>query len=479
MEPSLAGILVCCAILGVARFFAMPTIVALISSLAFGSTAIATLPALGGSSPMVFVALLMILLGSIALRRNWLRDLQRVFEQQPIAWLVLVLSIYTIAGAFVFPRLFEGEATVFVPQRTGVMSAGIVETTLGPVSGNVTQTLYFVFGALAFFAISIVLLRPNTLSAIKQGFFVYATLHVMSGLLDLFGKFAGIDDIFAPIRTASYAMATIVDVGGFWRIAGTYSEASAFGAATIVLLAFTFTYWRQTRSKFALVLTLLLIMLLILSTSTTAYFAGVIIAAVFGVSLARSLLQDQLQSGEIGFVSVGIAVLVATIGIEAYNAQILAPLWSLFDAMIFNKASSASGYERAYWNYQSLISIYDTMGLGIGLGSSRASSWIISVVSQFGVIGSAMIGLLTWEIFRSKRYAASLSSDTRATALSVRAAALGALLAASIGGGAADPGLIFFIALAVASSVIARASRAAPTTMIGGPAASLALGGAR
>ena len=116
-------------------------------------------------------------------------------------------------------------------------------------------------------------------------------------------------------------MATIVDVGGFWRIAGTYSEASAFGAATILLLAFTFTYWRQTRSKFALSLTVLLIILLTLCTSTTAYVAGVIIAVVFGVSLARSLLQDRLQAGEIGFVCVGIGVLAVTIGVEAYSAR--------------------------------------------------------------------------------------------------------------------------------------------------------------
>ena len=457
MEPSLAGILICCALLAVARFFEMPTIVALIASLAFGSTAIVTLPALGGSSPMVFVALLMVLLGSIVLRRNWPRDLQRVFFQQPIAWLVLLLGIYTVAGAFLLPRLFAGEATVFIPQRLEATAGDIVKTTLAPVSGNVTQTLYFVFGALAFFALSIVLLRRNTLKAIRQGFFVWATLHVAAGFLDLFGKFAGIEDILSPIRSASYAMATIVDVGGFWRIAGTYSEASAFGSTTILLLAFTFTYWRQTRSRFALSLTVLLILLLTLCTSTTAYIAGVIIAVVFGVSLARSLLQDRLQAGEIGFVCFGIGVLVVAIGIEAQSEQLLAPLWGLFDAMIFNKASSASGYERAYWNYQSFVSVYETMGLGIGLGSSRSSSWIVSVISQFGVVGSAMMGLLTWEIIRSKRYAARLNTETRATVLSVRSAALGSLLATSIGGGAADPGLVFFIALAVASRVSATA----------------------
>ena len=469
MEPSFAGILVCCAIFGVARFFEMPTIVALIASLAFGSTAIVTLPALGGSSPMVFVALLMVLLGSD-------RTAAQLAARSATRIRAATNCLAGLAPQHLHRRRCYLTAKAICRRGDGLRSAalwgdsaGIVETTLEPVSGNVTQTLYFVFGALAFFALSIVLLRPNTLKAIRQGFFVWATLHVAAGFLDLFGKFAGIEDILSPIRTASYAMATIVDVGGFWRIAGTYSEASAFGSATILLLAFTFTYWRQTRSKFALSLAVLLIILLTLCTSTTAYVAGLIIAVVFGVSLARSLLQDRLQAGEIGFVCVGIGVLAVMIGVEAYSARTLAPLWGLFDAMIFNKASSASGYERAYWNYQSLVSVYETMGLGIGLGSSRASSWIISVISQFGVIGSTMIGLLTWEIIRSKRHAARLSSETRATVLSVRAAALGSLLAQSIGGGAADPGLAFFIALAVASSVTAHARNAAPIAMMAAP----------
>ena len=38
-------------------------------------------------------------------------------------------------------------------------------------------------------------------------------------------------------------------------------------------------------------------------------------------------------------------------------------------------------------NMRSLESVIDTVVLGIGIGSSRASSWIIAVVSQLGEIG--------------------------------------------------------------------------------------------
>ena len=68
----------------------------------------------------------------------------------------------------------------------------------------------------------------------------------------------------------------------------------------------------------------------------------------------------------------------------------------------------------AYWNYQSLQSVYDTLGLGIGLGSSRASSWIIAVISQLGIIGSILMGLLVLELVRGGDFATPEGSIRRA-----------------------------------------------------------------
>jgi hypothetical protein len=92
--------------------------------------------------------------------------------------------------------------------------------------------------------------------------------------------------------------------------------------------------------------------------------------------------------------------------------------------MIVNKVASTSGEERAYWNYRSLQSLYDTAGLGIGLGSSRASSWIIAVLSQLGIAGSLMFGVLIAAIVRSGhlRGAEDIDPEIRSVVLSVRAA---------------------------------------------------------
>jgi hypothetical protein len=150
---------------------------------------------------------------------------------------------------------------------------------------------------------------------------------------------------------------------------------------------------------------------------------------------------------------VAIALVGIFAGINLYDEKALDPFSRLFEAMVINKASSASGMERAYWNWQSLQSLVDTVGLGIGIGSSRASSWIIAVISQLGILGAFVVGLLTLVIVRGPGGACREEDfPLRAVTNSVRAACLAGLLTASVSGAEANPGLLFCVALAVTIS---------------------------
>ena len=222
---------------------------------------------------------------------------------------------------------------------------------------------------------------------------------------------------------------------------------------------FTFTYWRATRDKLALVLSLMLLSLLILSTSSTAYVAGGILGLVLLTSLSVAAFRNRMQAQDIFLLVCGLAALVFLVGVVVYNEHALDSFWRLLDTMVLDKATSASAQERAYWNMRSLQSLFDTAGLGIGLGSSRASSWIIAVASQLGVIGTTLVMLLVVEILRGGclRQAVELDPETRITALSLRASVLAGLVTASIGGTGANPGTVFFMALAVLTSLRATA----------------------
>lgn len=425
-------------------------LIGLIGSLAFGSTAIVTLSSLGGSSPLLYVFFSFLFLASITLRRHVWRDLAAVLTTIRMSWVVCILLIYVAIGAVLFPRLFAGYTNVFVVSR---VRKGVFEVPLMPVSGNISQTGYFILGGLCCLGVCMMLVRKRNFDDIRRGFFLWSGLHIAMGLIDLGSKLVGLGDILMPIRTASYAMITEAEQAGFARIVGGYSEASTFGGVSLACLAFTYTYWRKTKSLQAFVMTGILLVLLLLSTSSTAYVGLVIICIPVGISLVRAYLSGRFKSEDILILTFFILAIVVILGIGLYSPHSFDPVVRLFDTAIVNKSSSESGQERAYWNYKSLEAFIDTGGFGVGLGSSRASSWPVAVLSQLGIIGVVLITALLGVLVRGlSGLQSQLDPETGAIVSSVRACSLAGIVSASIAGGSADPGVVFFIAIAAIAS---------------------------
>jgi hypothetical protein len=464
VEVSLAGIVVCAGLFILGYFARGLIIVSLISSFAFGSTAIGTIDSLGGASPLVFTVFAIALIGGAAIRRQTLSQLWTVLGQSRVPWVLGFLTIYTIVGAYLLPRLFAGRTNAFVPSRDG---GEVFELPLEPVSGNVTQTAYLTLGVLTFLALSALLTREDNLRAVRRGFFVFCSLHAVLGFVDLAGKVLGAGDILMIIRSANYALATNVEEAGFYRIAGGYSEASAFGGITLACLAFTSTYWRHTRSRLALTLSIALLILLLLSTSTTAYVGSIFIAAPFAWSVARKALGGHLSREDIVLAAGFVTTATIILGVYLYDNEVFRPIIDLVDATILNKSSSFSVEERGLWNLQSLQSFLDTGGLGIGLGSSRASSWPIAVISQLGFVGSVCVAVIVLEILKSPGpMKAIVEASNVALHDGVRAFALLLLVAATLSGGGADPGSLFFIALATIMACRAHLRAPSPEDII-------------
>jgi hypothetical protein len=86
--------------------------------------------------------------------------------------------------------------------------------------------------------------------------------------------------------------------------------------------------------------------------------------------------------------------LAGVLGVALFNAGFFDQFVRPIEAAVINKSTSSSGLERTYWNLKSLQGFVDTSGLGIGLGSSRASSWPIAVLSQLGLLGALMMAIL-------------------------------------------------------------------------------------
>jgi hypothetical protein len=467
MHVSPVGLLVFTLVLALSYSLRGALVIGVIASWAFGATAVVTITSLGGSSPLIYALFGAVLLTAVAVRPGILRELGVAFGTIRATWVVAALMLYAIAGAMLFPRLFAGQTTVFVAARAVGTAGGIEEVSLSPVSGNISQTAYLLLGALTMLAFCVLLQSRDRIAQVRMGFFLWVILHTGMGVIDLLGKLAGLGDVLAPIRTASYAMLTETIEGGFWRITGGGSEASAFGSGSLAGLSFCYVYWRRTGSPLARNLALVLLALTVLCTSTTAYVGLAILGIPAAGAIVVSLLAGSARREDMWIIGGLFVLLCLALATSLLVQGFFDPLISLFDRMVLNKASSASGQERAYWNAKSLRAFVDTLGFGVGFGSSRASSWPIAVISQLGLIGSilmaTLLGILLRGMGRLERY---VDPETAAVVASVRAATLACVVAGSLSAGSADPGMIFFVAVALVATCRAQATmnaRAGPS----------------
>jgi hypothetical protein len=262
-----------------------------------------------------------------------------------------------------------------------------------------------------------------------------------------------------PIRTANYALLTEVAQAGFYRVVGGFPEASSFASMTIGCLGFAFAYWKITKSPGMLLVTIVLLLLLLLSTSSTAYGTLALAAVPLSVTLLHSLLIGRLSRANAYVVAMGVLVIAAGLCLYLYDSRIFDPFVRLFETTVLNKQNSSSGKERAYWNAVSLQALADTGLLGVGMGSSRTSSWAIAVLCQLGVPGAIFVLLMIGQLARGTR-AVRRSADLQMVALhnGARASALCLLTAAAVSAGTADPGIQVFIALGVVGACRRRLS---------------------
>ena len=116
-------------------------------------------------------------------------------------------------------------------------------------------------------------------------------------------------------------MLTEVQVEGFWRIAGGYSEASTFGGATIIALAFTFSYWRATNWRPALAVSAVLLLLLLLSTSSTGYASLAILVALLSLSSLWRLMSGRLNSRDLTTILAGTGALAIVLAVLIFTPR--------------------------------------------------------------------------------------------------------------------------------------------------------------
>jgi hypothetical protein len=268
------------------------------------------------------------------------------------------------------------------------------------------------------------------------------------------------------MRNATYRMLDESDIVGMKRVVGSFPESSTFAYATLGFFSFTSRLWLGgVYPRISGSLGLLSLTALAFSTSTTAY-AGMSICA-FGLYLSAllGLLVKRANLRTAALVFVGPVCAAAL-----FSALLLYdPLWAqvqeLIGKTVLQKAASSSAIERAMWNQQALTNFQDTLGLGAGVGSVRASSFLIAVPASIGVLGSCTYAAFLYLILVRRRPVYQ-PYQVNAIQAAARFASFAQLAAGVIAGTFIDLGLSFFVFAAMAVGTPIRAATEVPQAKI-------------
>ncbi|MFW2513778.1 hypothetical protein ACNI3K_08360 [Demequina sp. SO4-13] len=328
----------------------------------------------------------------------------------PGVTLLLVLLAWSALVVLLAPLAFAGMETV--TEGRWALIPGVVN------SSNIAQLLYLGLGIV----IIVILARSRTtapsLLAIPLGVGIalalWRYLAIHAGVPFPEGVFAN-SPSFLYIEQAP---------GGVPRFRGIHSEPAGLAGSAIAAAAYGVSLASQTRGArrvAAVALAAAAIFLGLVSTSTTFLVAGAVLVVLAVAVMAWRLVRLDLR--------VSRANAVGALGVIAGAVLALPVLVGLFTAEVDEKLESTSFDDRSTSDARSFDIFMRTWGLGIGLGSVRASSLVFTLLGAVGVIGMILF------------VAALLAITLPALRLHSHAPVVWALVAAVIGKVIASPDL--------------------------------------
>ena len=444
MQPTLFGLLVCvCGLLSSGgRALSWQVLFCL-----FGGAAAIAMPALGGATitpPVLFLPFLVWHAFIESRRTQFLQHVPR--EGVYLAF----TALWGVLCAFIVPRLLTGQLEILTVDRSSDAATTAVLMPLQPVSGNITQSAYALGSVAAFLACRQLLSRPHRLQRFKRAVIGLVALNCAAAALNLAHFYLGFPDLLQYVRTASYAQFRAYEAHGtgLVRITGTFPEASAFALFTMPLFAFTSTLWYlgSDRLKMGIYSTVSLL-LLVLSTSTTAYVG----LALYLGGVGSFLLWQLYEKRRLPYLKV-LSTLLATVlllllAAFVFDTPVARRATKVLDVMVLSKLESDSGMERSLWNAQAWSNFLDTYGLGVGIGSARASSYLLVLLSNTGLIGTiCFFGFLFRVLTMNRKRTHGIVQ------LASRNAVFAAFISACLSAAVFDLGVVFFAFAAAATT---------------------------
>lgn len=449
-------------------------IVLAIALIPFGMAAFANLPALGNLSlPAAEVVAgctigLLVLNGVVRTPLTFLHGVRQGLDRTGL--LLVLLALYGTFSAIVLVRLFEADLYVFPlnASEEGLRVSrdfGSRVELLAVGSTNVSQLLYLLFSIAFFFLCRAVAQRRGT-QFLHESLATAAWVNLALGALDA----AGLDGPLAFVRTAKYALLDSHQVEGMARIIGGFAEASAYGSFSAVMTSYFAAHYLFGGTRRSAILAIGSAVAAVASFSSSAYLGLGVAAAGLVAGAAWAFLNRRVPVRHLVFlhsVALGALVLVFVVLITGLPEVVVGVL----DQLLFSKAESSSGLERAAWAQVSMNAFADSHYLGVGIGSLRGNGLASVYLGSVGIPGTALLCLFYLRVLTAAAQGGTGpgQGSRRAIANAARLSAVTVLSTAAVSATTPDPGLMMMLFCAILTTpaplaqTATQAAVAAPT----------------
>jgi len=376
---------------------------------------------------------------------------------RPAFWLLLLVA-YGLLSAYFAPRLFAGETAIIPLGRSSYASTGST-VPLGPVSSNLTQSLYMISNLACFGLCAAIASRADGLQLVLKALIAYCVANLFFAFLDLATFATGTEALLSFIRNAQYTLHVDDEVAGMKRIVGSFTEASSFARATLGVLGFSGTLWLAGyKPVLTGVLTISAAALAVLSTSSTGLAGAPIVLLLLYFTGLQLAITRGLHGHSLFFLIIAPLGVVAIMLLMMINVTIWDQIYEYVELLLLNKTSSDSGIERGNWNAVAMQNFSDTNGLGVGLGTVRTSSLLVALLACVGIPGTLFYLAFCVSAFLSR--SRQLTSLEKVARIAGRNGCLGLLVGDLVVSSSIDQGLFFYMLAALAAtSIVARTER--------------------
>ena len=382
------------------------------------------------------------------------------YPGRALAWRVCLpltlVTLYALAGSFVLPRLFEGQAWVW-PQKS---LPPFVITQLAPSPTNLNQDAYLLANSALLLVASAYLTRTGLkLRRLLDAWFVSGFLAAGVAVWQLANRVVGVPyptELF--YSNPGWAILTAQNIGSIPRINGPFSEPSSLGAEMAALAcAAGWMLLHGNRQRIVKALFLVSIGTCVLSTSTT----GLVTLAGGGAAAACYALATRSREILRGLTRAALptAALLAMLGLgaAAFAPALIGDVGQVFTATS-TKQDSSSFQDRTGVDLDSIQAAVDTWGLGTGWGSNRSSSLVPGLLASVGLPG--LVGVLCYAGRLSSIVGRARRSGCSADHAAVIDGCCGGLVGSVISALISAPAItspIFFLLLALLTGCSVRA----------------------